>query len=80
MVIVALVVLAVVIAVATVVFWRVTRPEPVREGAGLRWSSPEGQRVDPPAANGLAPSVDLPGGTQVDRQGPAASGGPPTPG
>lgn len=40
MVIAALVALAVLIAVATVVFWRMTRPDRNEEPAGLRWVPP----------------------------------------
>ena len=53
MVIAALVGLAVVIAVVTAVFWRMTRPERLDEAPGLRWVPPEGERrpftVDPGA-------------------------------
>jgi flagellar basal body-associated protein FliL len=40
MVIAGLVVLAILIAVATVVFWRMTRPDRNEEAPGLRWVPP----------------------------------------
>lgn len=79
LVIAGLVVLAVVIAVATVVFWRLTRPEPVREGRGLRWVTTDEPTVVPPAASGRAVGdhavgPDDPSGP--GGPGPAAPGGP----
>lgn len=87
LVIAGLVALAVVIAVATVVFWRLTRPEPVREGTGLRWVATDEPTVVPPAAAPAAPPVapvraerDLGVGrgdpTGPDGPGSAAPGGP----
>jgi hypothetical protein len=83
LVIAGLVVLAVVIAVATVVFWRLTRPEPVREGTGLRWVATEEPTVVPPAASDRAVrdhAVDRSDPSGPDGPGSAAPGGPPTAG
>lgn len=69
MVIIGLLVLAVVITVATVVFWRLTRPEPAARGGGIRWvAAPEGVEpagpapaspagVPPVAGDGVPPGV-----------------------
>jgi hypothetical protein len=57
MVIIGLLVLAVVITVATVVFWRLTRPEPAARGGGIRWvAAPEGVEPAGPAPAGPAPA------------------------
>jgi flagellar basal body-associated protein FliL len=55
MVIIALVVLAVLITVATVVFWRLTRPEPE---PAMRWSTPDGGTGA--ATNGSSPASPPP--------------------
>lgn len=55
MVITALVVLAVLIAVATVVFWRLTRPEPVEPA--MRWTGPSVGESATAAAPSPAPSA-----------------------
>ncbi len=59
MVIIALVVLAVLITVVTVVFWRLTRPEPE---PAMRWSAPEpgGNPEGGAATNGSAPAAAQP--------------------
>lgn len=69
MVITALVVLAVLIAVATVVFWRLTRPEPVEPA--MRWTGPsvgESATAAAPtaAAPTKAPNVTAPNVTAPD--------------
>ena len=48
MVISGLVVLAVVITVATIVFWRLTRPEPGDRTAAIRWVPVDPEPVEPP--------------------------------
>ena len=71
MVIIGLVVLAVVIAVSTVVFWRLTRPDPADREGGIRWvDAPEG--VAPPAPAAPATPQRADDGT--------ASGAPPAAG
>jgi flagellar basal body-associated protein FliL len=59
MVIIGLVVLAVVIAVATVVFWRLTKPDPAAREGGIRWvNAPEGVAPPAPAAPATPPRAD----------------------
>ncbi len=73
MVIIGLLVLAAVIAVATVVFWRLTRPDPTAAEPAIRWvTAPDG--VEPPAPL-AAPSAGAPSTPPT----PAAGGeAPPT--
>jgi hypothetical protein len=77
MVIVGLLVLAAVIAVATVVFWRLTRPDPSAAEPAIRWvTAPEG--VEPPAPLGApsaaAPSTPTAGGDAPPTGTPPAAG------
>ena len=55
MVITALVVLAVLIAVATVVFWRLTRPEATEPA--MRWTGAPQEPTDATAPSATAPSA-----------------------
>ncbi len=66
MVIIALVVLAVLITVATVVFWRLTRPEPE---PAMRWSvaDPDGGAGVGAGSNGSAPEVAAPPGPRAEQ-------------
>lgn len=58
-VIIGLVVLAVVIAVVTIVFWRLTRPEPVAADAGIRWVPDPAAAASPTgSAAAVDPSTD----------------------
>ncbi len=61
MVIIALVVLAVLITVVTVVFWRLTRPEPE---PAMRWSSPE---PDGSADSSASAEVGTPPGPRTEQ-------------
>jgi hypothetical protein len=72
-VIIALVVLAVVIAVATVVFWRLTRPDARPAGGGVRWVPDESVSAPPSTA---PPSIAAPplGGDGSDRGSPPPAG------
>jgi flagellar basal body-associated protein FliL len=72
-VIIALVVLAVVIAVATVVFWRLTRPDARTAGGGVRWVPDESVSAPPSTA---PPSITAPplGGDGSDRGSPPPAG------
>ena len=64
-------ILAVVIAVATVIFWRLTKPDPAAREGGIRWvNAPEG--VAPPAPAAPATPQRADDGT--------ASGAPPAAG
>jgi hypothetical protein len=87
--IIGLLVLAAVIAVATVVFWRITRPDPVADsGVSMRWVEgvPPAQPV-PPAQSppARAPLVRrVPGESSFPQQAnpgvPPAASGPAVPG
>lgn len=76
-VIIALVVLAVVIAVATVVFWRLTRPDARTAGGGVRWVPDESVSAPPSTPPSTAPpSITAPplGGDGSDRGSPPPAG------
>lgn len=68
MVIIALVVLAVLITVATVVFWRLTRPEPE---PAMRWSAAADATSSDDPARAVAPAAPATGG-DVAAPGPRA--------